>query len=190
MKVWRSPLLLAPLAVGLTQTFPARAAGANMLAAFKVFIVACVAAEGDPNRTAAYAVSEDLKPITDKRDLDYLAFLQEDLLAWHVPGPSAVRLALGVQKHVCTVAIETVDPQEIIGLFRVYRDNLEKTGVEAKIVTDEALDPKTGNGRVMRITSRSTSYGNYLIQLVVSDKSDSPSGKNSYQAMFNVSPTQ
>ncbi len=190
MKAWRSLLLLAPLAFSSTQTSPAVAADANLLAGFKVFIVACVASEGDPNSAAAYAQSEDLKPITDKRDLDYLAFLQEDLLAWHVPGPSAVRLALGVQKHVCTVAIETVDPQEIIGLFRQYRDNLEKTGVEAKIVTDEALDPKTGKGRVVRITSRSSSYGNYLMQLVVSDKSGSPSGKNSYQAMFNVSPTQ
>lgn len=187
MNVWRSLLGLAPTVFALAQIQPATAADANMLAGFQTFIVACVASEGDPRKAASYAEIEQLEPITDKRDLAFLAFLKEDLLAWHVPGPSAVRLALGVQKHVCTVAIETVNQQEIVELFRRYRDNLEKNGVEAKIVTDEALDPDTGKGRVVRITSRSSSYGNYLIQLVVTDRIRDESR---YQAMLNVSPTQ
>ncbi len=185
MNLWRSLFLLAPLALGPAR--PAAAADANMLAGFQAFIVACVASEGDPNKAAAYAEIQHLEPITDKRDLAFLAFLQEDVLAWHVPGPSAVRLALGVQKHVCTVAIETVNQQEIVTLFHGYRDNLEKNGVEAKIITDEVLDPKTGKGRVVRITSRSASFGNYLVQLVVTDRIG---GKSPYQAMLNISPTQ
>ena len=148
----------------------------------------CVANKALPQAVRTLARQKKLEPIPLEGAIQSLMVDDSTGQVWKVPSASGRTFALSIQDdpQTCTIWTAAVDVAEIQAVFKAFPKDLQSRGLESKINTDEPLQTQSGVGRLIMLTSKSESYGNYLYTLAVGDKPASLVPGTQFQAALEL----
>lgn len=146
MKAGVAALLLAVLFVGASTS--ARADDPNANFVMRLFIDACVANMGQPDKTRAWAAERHLQEVSSPAALEVFVGSGAKGSAWAVPSPlGSFALSIRGTTEACAVWARTADPTEVSAGFKQLIEGVKRPGLDVGTDSDTSASTPAGLAR-------------------------------------------
>lgn len=157
-------------------------AAANFLT--KLFITACIANAGQPDKVRAYASDRHLQQVTSPAALDVFVGSGGKGGAWAVPSAiGSFALSIRGNTEACSVYARLASPSEVERLFRTIVEGAARPGVDVKVIKESHDQSPSGDVHtlVYDVSRTDTSRGSFVYSMQTAEKAGGP-----FQASLQV----
>jgi hypothetical protein len=116
----------------------------------RLFVDACLANVGKPEKVRAWALKKKLTEISTPSALGVFVGPGNGGAAWAIPTSfGSFALSIRGSSHACAVWARTADPREVEANFKKILDGVARPGLVVKIVKDENVQGPIGQIRTL-----------------------------------------